>query len=143
MSYFLDDVVDLTKDSSDEDLAASKQGLAIVASNDPSVFERREKLWDQRIHSFRNPRINPAYQVTGQPGEWTLARHASERYFKTVSSSERVCLPDSCKVRARSLDASGLAELQRCDRSQFAELARALVVLDLPERFMPAVATQQ
>jgi SAM-dependent methyltransferase/uncharacterized protein YbaR (Trm112 family) len=136
-NYFFDGALDLGRVWSDEDLAASEQGLSIVASADSSVFKRTERLWEQRIFSFRHPSINPAYRIAGQPGDWKLTRRASDRYAKTFTQIDKICLPDTCRVAAPSVDAAGLVKLQRTDSAQFAQLARSLLVLDLPERFMP------
>jgi hypothetical protein len=94
-------------------------------------------LWEQRIRSIHHPCINPAYRITGQPGKWKLSRAVKDQYAKTVSRLDKVCIPDSGVVIARSPDTAGLIELQRTDPAQFAQLARSLLVLDLPEKFMP------
>ncbi len=134
--YFFDDSLDFTRDSVDAELAASEQGLSIVASADPSVFKRTEGLWDQRVRSFRHPRINPLYRIAGQPRNWHLTRRVTDRYAKTMSRLDKICIPDACRVTARSTDVAGLLELQRSDPEQFTDLARSLIVLDLPDRFM-------
>jgi hypothetical protein len=133
--YFFDDTLDLTREWSDEEL--SEQHVSMVASRDSSVFVRMENLWEQRMHSIRHPCVNPVYRIIGQPGRWELKHRAAERYAKTVTGTDKVCIPDTCRVTAGSLDAAGLIELQRTDPNQFAQLARSLVVLDLPERFAP------
>jgi SAM-dependent methyltransferase len=134
--YFFDDAIDLGKDSSDEDLATAEQGLSIVASADSSVFKRTEGLWDRQIRTIRHPLVNPAYRITGRPGNWELKRWSQDRYAQTMTRMDRICLPDTCKVTAPSLDSTGLVEFQRNDPSRFAQLVKSLVVLDLPERFM-------
>jgi SAM-dependent methyltransferase len=134
--YFVNGALDLAKEWSDEELATSEQGVSIVSSADLSVFKRTEDLWDQRIRSVRYPCINPAYRIAGQSGNWELTRRAGDQYAKTFTWLDKVCLPTTCRVAARSLDTDGLRELQRTDAVQFEQLARTLVVLDLPERFM-------
>jgi SAM-dependent methyltransferase len=134
--YFFEDALDLSRDSIDEELAASEQGLSIVTSADSSVFKRTEGLWNQRIRSFRHPRINPVYRIAGQPRHWELTRRARDRYAETMTHGDMICIPDTCRVSARSVDATGLVELQRTDVAGLALLARSLIVLDLPERFM-------
>jgi SAM-dependent methyltransferase len=134
--YFFSDTLDLTMKWSDEELAASKQHLSIVVSPDPSVFVKRENLWDRRIRSIRHPCINPAYRVTGRPGDWELRRHAGEFYAQAVTGTDKVCLPETCRVTASSLKTQGLVELQQVDPNQFARLVKSSVILDLPERFM-------
>jgi len=134
--YFFNDTLDLCKEWSDEELAPSEQGLSIVASADSSAFTRRKGLWDQRIRSIRFPCINPAYRITGRSGDWQLTRQASDRYGKTFTQLNKTCLPESYKMATHSVDATSLVELQRTDPAQFVELARSLLVLDLPDRFM-------
>jgi hypothetical protein len=133
--YFFEDSLDLTKDWSNEELIAAKQHLSIIACRDSSLFVRHENLWNQRIRSFRHPRINPAYRITGPPGNWELTREVQDRYAKPISQLDQVCLPDTCRVIAPSVDSAGLHELRRSDPAQFAQLAKSLVVLDLPEHF--------
>jgi len=135
-NYFFDDVLDLGRDWCDEELADSEQGLSIVVSSDLSVFKRREGLWDHRIRSFRHPCINPAYRLAGQPGNWELTRRMSDRYVKTFTHLDKICLPDTYRVATRSVDTAGLVELQQSDLAQFKRLAKALLVHDLPERFI-------
>lgn len=134
--YFFDDMIDFTGDWSDEELAACGQHLSIIASRDSSAFVKSENLWEQRMRSICHPCINPAYRITGRAGEWELRRQAGDFYVQRVSETDKVCLPDTCTVSARSVDSLGLIELQRTDPSQFTRLVRSLVVLDLPERFM-------
>jgi ubiquinone/menaquinone biosynthesis C-methylase UbiE/uncharacterized protein YbaR (Trm112 family) len=141
--YFFEDTLDLAREWSDEELVESKQDVSIVASQDPSVFVKRERLWEQRIRSIRHPCINPAYSIAGQPGNWELTRRAKDRYARTITGIDRICIPETCKVTARSIDPAGLIEFQRTDPSQFAQLARSLVVLDLPERFVPESRVSQ
>jgi SAM-dependent methyltransferase len=139
-SYFFDDALDLERDWTEEELAASEQGLSIIASKDSSRFRRLEGLWDQRIRSFRHLRINPAYRIAGQPGNWELTRRVQDRYARTMTQLDQICLPHTCNLTARWLDAEGLVEIQRTDPSQFVQLAKSLVILDLPERFMAQTA---
>ena len=139
--YFFDDVIDVGRDWSDEELDASGQHLSIVASRDSSAFVKRENLWTTRIRSFCNPSINPAYHITGQSGHWELMRQAGDYYVDTVTGADKTCLPDRYRVTARSVDTMGLVDLQQNDASQFEQLARSLVVLDLPERFMKQAQT--
>jgi SAM-dependent methyltransferase len=134
--YFFNDTIDLTTEWSDEELVASGQHIAIIACKNSTGFVKSNDLWDQRIRSFRNPRINPIYRVTGRPGKWELTRCAKDEYVEPITQFGKICLPDTWKVTARSVDADGLLELQRTDPSQFEQLARSLVVLDLPERFI-------
>jgi SAM-dependent methyltransferase len=136
-NYFFDSVLDLERDWAEKELAASEQGVSIVVSKDSSVFKKTEGLWDQRIRGFRYPRINPAYRIAGQPGDWKLTRQVKDRYAKTMTHLDQSCHPETCNLTARWLDADGLIEFKRTDPSQFAKLARSLVILDLPERFMP------
>jgi hypothetical protein len=135
-NYFFGDALDLQANWSDEQLASSEQGLSIVASSDSAVFTKTEGLWDQRIRSIRHPRVNPAYRVVGQPGNWELSRRAPDRYAKTLTQVDKVCLPDNCRVAARSIDVAGLVEMRESDPRQFAQLARSLLILDVPDRFM-------
>jgi len=135
--YFFDGVLDLARKWSDKELASSEQGLSVLASKDPLVFKRTEGLWDQRIRSIRHPCVNPAYSITGRPGNWELRRRVEERFAKTISGAGKTCIPETSRVSARATDAAGLVELQRTDPGQFTQLAKSLVVLDLPERFIP------
>jgi len=134
--YFFDDVIDLTREWSDEELAAWGQHLSVMAFRDSSGFVKTENLWEQRMRSICHPCINPAYRVTGRPGNWELKCQMGDFYAQTVTGIDKVCLPDTCRVIARSVDTTGLVELQRADSSQFARLVKSLVILDLPERFM-------
>jgi SAM-dependent methyltransferase len=134
--YFFDDTLDLVKDWSDEALLAAKQDLSVVVSKDSSVFVKRQSLWDERIRSIRHPYINPVYDMAGQPGDWELKRRAKDRYAKTLAGKEKICIPESCRVTTKSIHPAGLVEMQRTNPREFAELARSLVILDLPERFM-------
>jgi SAM-dependent methyltransferase len=134
--YFFDDRLDLAREWSDEELVAAKQDVSVVVSKAPSIFVRRGNLWDERMRSIRHPRINPAYRIAGGPGKWELILRAKERYARTITGTDGVCIPQTCRVTARSLDTGGLLEFQRTDPRQFGRLARALAVLDLPERFI-------
>jgi SAM-dependent methyltransferase len=133
--YFFDDTLDLAREWSDEELLAAKQDVSVVVSRDSSVFVRRENLWDERMRSIRHPCINPAYSISGRSGDWELKRRAKDRYAKTIADNDRTCIPDTCRISACSLDTAGLIAFQQSNPRQFAQLARALVVLDLPERF--------
>ena len=134
--YFFNDVLDLTRDWPDDELAASEQHLSIIACKDTSFFVKRENLWERRILSICHPCVNPAYRILGQPGNWELKRQAGDYYLKTIIGTDKACLPDSCRVTARSVDTLGLVELQRTDSSQFDRLVKSLVILDLPESFV-------
>jgi SAM-dependent methyltransferase len=134
--YFFDDVLDLTTDWSNNELATSGQHLSIIACKDSAGFCRSENLWAQRIRSMRHPCINPVYRIAGRSGEWNLRRQAGDYYVQAVTGEANVCLPDTCRIAVPSLDVAGLLELQRTDRAEFERLARSLVILDLPERFI-------
>jgi SAM-dependent methyltransferase len=134
--YFSNDSLDLRSERDDEQLAASKQGLSIVGSADSAVFRRIDALWDRRVAGCRHPRINPAYQISGGPGNWELTRRVNEPYATTFTEFDEICLPGTYRVSAPSLDARGLLNLRQTDARQFARLARSLLVLDLPEGFI-------
>jgi SAM-dependent methyltransferase len=134
--YFFNDMLDLTRQASDVELANAEQGLSLVASADASVFKRSEGLWDHRIRSIRHPCINPAYRITGEPGRWDLTRRVEERFAKSISEAGKTCIPEAFSINARAIDTAGLLELRRINPVQFARLAKGLVVLDLPERFI-------
>jgi hypothetical protein len=121
---------------SEEELAASGQHVSIIACADSSAFVRKDNLWEQRLASIRHPCINPVYLITREPGSWNLRRQVEDRYAQKVTGIDCVCLPDTLRVTARSIDTRGLVELQRTDPSQFVRLVRSLVVLDLPDRFL-------
>lgn len=131
--YFFDDVLDLSNEWTDEELAV--QHLSVVACKDSSVFRRAENLWPQRLATFRNPSINPAYRVTGEPGNWRVRSRAGDYYRKTITDGEKICLPDTWRVTTRSLETLDLIAFHRTDPGEFTRLARLLIILDLPERF--------
>jgi ubiquinone/menaquinone biosynthesis C-methylase UbiE len=133
--YFFNDILDLSRNRSNEELAASGQHLCIVACRDSSIFRRRENLWEHRLRSIRHSAINPVYVISGHAGNWQLRRCVDVKYAKSVTQLGQACIPDVCEVSAPFLDRAGLLEMQRTDASQFARLARALVILDLPEKF--------
>jgi SAM-dependent methyltransferase/uncharacterized protein YbaR (Trm112 family) len=132
--YFFNDTLDLSRQWSAAELAAAQQGLSLVASADPSVFVRREGLWKQRISSMQRPLINPVYQISGRPGGWQLKRRTNGSFAKTLSGGSKACVPETLRMEW-PIDAEGLANLKETDPLVFGELARSLVVLDLPDRF--------
>jgi SAM-dependent methyltransferase len=136
--YFFDGALDLDRDGCDKEVDVAEQGVSLVASADSSVFKKTAALWEHRIGSFRHPLINPAYRVCGQPGNWQVTRRARDRYAKTMSQTGDTCIPEVCTISASSTDTAGLSELHRSDPEQFYRLARSLVVIDLPDRFIGA-----
>lgn len=133
--YVFNDILDLEKQLSDEDLIAAETGISIVASNDKSVFRYYSGLWDQHIDRMNRPIVNPVYNVSGQPGHWALRRRAPELYAKHLSRGDQVFLPDVVTLRLPSLESQDLQEVRRSDRAEFRKLARSFVVIDAPDRF--------
>jgi hypothetical protein len=81
-----------------------------------------------------NPAINPLYRVDGHAGKWILKKEAPDSTGR-FSSAGDTYLPDTLSVELPSLDSKALLDLKKLNPQAFEDLARKLILVDVPERF--------
>lgn len=135
--YLHDGALDLESQVPWETLAQDVESLSIVASRDPSVFRRHQGLWERQIDSVRHPVINPIYQADRQGDEWVLRRRVLSNSAKP-NGLNGSCLPESVRVKAPSLSPQGLLGFKTANPAEYAQLAKDLVLIDVPERYLSA-----
>lgn len=133
--YFFDDVLDLAREWSVAELQQATLGVSLIASTDLSAFKRTEGLWAQRLSHMVNPSINPAYEVDKRAHSWIWRRKVNGSFARTVEEPGMACLPDKYEIKVQSSDIANLADLKLRHPALFAQLAKAMLVVDLPSQF--------
>gem|GEM_PF-1529438 len=133
--FICNDSLDLGKDWTQKELHDAIKGLSLISTKDISLLRDYRGLWKLHTERMLNPILNPAYQVSGQPGRWILEKGVPDSYLGKVSSGRDTYLPNQQSLSLTSLDASAILALKASDPATFSELARKFIIVDVPERF--------
>jgi SAM-dependent methyltransferase len=133
--FICNDSVDLGREWTQKELHSAIKGLSLIASRDRSLFRDYRGLWKVHTERMLNPILNPAYQVSGRAGQWTLEKGVPDSHLGKVSAGRDTYLPNKQSLSLTSLDAPAILALKASDPAKFSELARKFIIVDVPERF--------
>jgi len=132
--YIRSDLLDLERQSTNQELDNAIKGLSIIVSKEPSIFCRYDGLWNKYIERMKNAVVNPLYRITGSAGKWVLQKDPDASGKLSLHSD--ACLPQTASLSLPSLDQKSLLELRASDPSIFRDLASKFVLIDVPETFL-------
>jgi len=133
--FFGSDSLDLERRSAPEELQNAVNGLSLVASKDSTLFRRYCGLWKKHAECMLNPVANPIYQISGHHGQWHFKKQLGDSERAKLAPRSDTYLPETASVAAPSLDRQAILTLKMSKPTAFGELARQLVLIDVPERF--------
>jgi SAM-dependent methyltransferase len=136
--YVTKDILNLERQWSLEELKdVDLSGLSLVAANSELPFRRYTGLLENYINSMDRPQFNPAYNLVERHGTVVLGNAIGAPYVVERKIEDFVLLPKTWTINGSFPGPSGLPEnLQHLTKEQLRELARRLLVLDLPEGWL-------
>lgn len=132
--FAVNGTLDLARPYAQSALDRALNGFCLVAAREAAVLRRYTGLWEHRLSRLRTPALNPIYQVERTPDGARLSRRKLVNAVPELPRTD--LLPDSVMLETGAVSREGLARLARAQPRLYAELARRLVVIDAPARFI-------